>query len=1032
MSWTAGRFRVTVPKKSQIAFTFLGVLCLCGPQVCPGAELQVEVTGISATQAILRYTSLLKRPCTVEVSESNTFRPLVHDVDPALFEGGSDARSGRLNWLGEHVFVVGQRKAQRARDGRWYSRALQANTVHYFRVDCVVASATGSFRTANIALGDSYNEMFPPDPDVAEYTPAGAYAWPEFLSWTDRNESLVDPQTGILLKRATMPQDFLIDWLGDESIGTVIDSGGKWSNPDAAKADDSAAAEFGGGNTAWLFLRDDRLDLGDRDTPTLTYLGRTINSVQVGLKAWCTGACAGDDRKVELCLTVNGVSCASGIREQALGTSAMLPWSAPLLVGTTKAIMDFWTDPGKQPLDRTQFMVRAGTVDVNGRGVQWRSGNYFHVGWTSGSRIAIGGVEYEIASVEGLKSLTLKSDAGTANGTVYRAANSGVLLRKKTSSADRISLQYAQLKLGISHLPEGWPSSGSPEICQAAATTDVDGNEGYRCVITDAVPVVYWINRSNGESKPLGLYTTDSRGGQDGWNGSFCSGWFSAAEPEAFYCMVWDNAPAPHQVVVRCELSGKIQTRGWNPVCTNLTPASRGADVAAAAYGIYRREIRPHPLSMRSFWRAERENSTGVHARRAGFAGVAGGFGPRTSAAGMRRRGEQLHRRGAEYLVGGAGALVHNAYGVLHGRYGLVLGGGAVLAGSGRARAGAVCFACDQWGTDGDGDEPGAVPRRCSRFGSRGAASLLDGDGGRRQPRDPSPYGGETGAAGELQNAEPGDVLQVEGELTQLLSKSGSRWVLRRGFRGTPIQAHGASAQSFEQCLSRRFGRDTSDWSWSWDYLHDPTGANPDGTTVRREYDFDHPAGRGGVVVGMANYLDCPWPEAGAMRRERAEPGAAPDVIVNGNAGFAGVAGGAPGNFAENHASYAQVAAPESERTWMLDGRPFEPGPEISGAFTPVGGQLYKLSTTTRDGDEISGAARLSRLLMYADFRILRHATVARREQRGDRRRLRRGARGFIQVLRFAKKGRVPSGRADGRHLGQLPASDDADVCVQV
>jgi hypothetical protein len=53
--------------------------------------------------------------------------------------------------------------------------------------------------------------------------------------------------------------------------------------------------------------------------------------------------------------------------------------------------------------------------------------------WTAGSRIALNGQEYEIASVEGLKSLTLKSEAGTAKGVSYRAANGGVLLRKKTA-----------------------------------------------------------------------------------------------------------------------------------------------------------------------------------------------------------------------------------------------------------------------------------------------------------------------------------------------------------------------------------------------------------------------------------------------------------------------------------------------------------------------------------------------------------------------------------------------------------------------
>src|SRR5438270_12503257 len=164
--------------KSVVAIA-LGTVCLVVTiQICQGADLLVQVSGASATQAILRYRTANQRPCTVEVSESASLRPLVHDVDPALFEGGSDARSGRLNRLGERVFVIGQRRAQKARNGHWYSRALQANTTHYFRVSCGGASATGSFRTGTIALGNSYNEMFPPDSDVSGYTPAGAYAWP--------------------------------------------------------------------------------------------------------------------------------------------------------------------------------------------------------------------------------------------------------------------------------------------------------------------------------------------------------------------------------------------------------------------------------------------------------------------------------------------------------------------------------------------------------------------------------------------------------------------------------------------------------------------------------------------------------------------------------------------------------------------------------------------------------------------------------------------------------------------------------------
>jgi hypothetical protein len=306
---------------------------------------------------------------------------LVHDVDPDLFEGGSDARSGPLNRLNEHVIVVGQRKAQKARDGRWYSRALQANTNHYFRVDCGLAKATGSFRTANITLGNSYNEMFPSDPDVTQFTPMGSYAWPEFISWTDRTESVVDPQTGLLLKRLTMPGDFSIDWLGDDAVGTVIDFDNKWANIDAVKEDDSTAATFSGGGTNWLLLRDDGLTLGDNGSATPTYAGRTIDYLQVNLKAWCSGPCAAEDRKLELCVTINGVGCAGAIREQSLGTIAVTSGSAPMLVGTTTPILEYWKPAGAVPPDRTQFALRSGRADINGVQVSWKSGHYFNTMW---------------------------------------------------------------------------------------------------------------------------------------------------------------------------------------------------------------------------------------------------------------------------------------------------------------------------------------------------------------------------------------------------------------------------------------------------------------------------------------------------------------------------------------------------------------------------------------------------------------------------------------------------------------------------
>ena len=64
------------------------------------------------------------------------------------------------------------------------------------------------------------------------------------------------------------------------------------------------------------------------------------------------------------------------------------------------------------------------------------------------------------------------------------------------------------------------------------------------------------------------------------------------------------------------------------------------------------------------------------------------------------------------------------------------------------------------------------------------AAETVTVDG---EPRDLSPYGAETGAPGELQNAEPGDLMRVDNEFTQLLVKDGNRWTLRRAYGAVSV-----------------------------------------------------------------------------------------------------------------------------------------------------------------------------------------------------------------------------------------------------
>ena len=79
-----------------------------------GAVGNIAVRGVTNTQAILTYTAPDTGACLVAVSESASFVPLVHDVDPALFAGSNlDSRPESLSSGRARVFVVGKRCAEK-------------------------------------------------------------------------------------------------------------------------------------------------------------------------------------------------------------------------------------------------------------------------------------------------------------------------------------------------------------------------------------------------------------------------------------------------------------------------------------------------------------------------------------------------------------------------------------------------------------------------------------------------------------------------------------------------------------------------------------------------------------------------------------------------------------------------------------------------------------------------------------------------------------------------------------------------------
>lgn len=82
-----------------------------------------------------------------------------------------------------------------------FSRTLQADTPHWFRIACGASRYTGSFRTAAVPSGSTYGELTPFDWSSAPMK----YLYPAIPNV--RGYEVIDPVTGVLAKRASIASD---------------------------------------------------------------------------------------------------------------------------------------------------------------------------------------------------------------------------------------------------------------------------------------------------------------------------------------------------------------------------------------------------------------------------------------------------------------------------------------------------------------------------------------------------------------------------------------------------------------------------------------------------------------------------------------------------------------------------------------------------------------------------------------------------------------------------------------------------------
>ena len=108
----SGTISGTPSSSGQYSFT-VKVTDSSSPTQSASASLSISIAsglnatqGATATQYVMSYTASNTNQCTIEVSTSSTYTPLVHAVDPAIF---ADANMDGQTNAGGRAFVVGQK-----------------------------------------------------------------------------------------------------------------------------------------------------------------------------------------------------------------------------------------------------------------------------------------------------------------------------------------------------------------------------------------------------------------------------------------------------------------------------------------------------------------------------------------------------------------------------------------------------------------------------------------------------------------------------------------------------------------------------------------------------------------------------------------------------------------------------------------------------------------------------------------------------------------------------------------------------------
>ncbi len=504
----------------------------CSAQTPNPQTLRVDASQITATQAVLTYTAPSASACTLQVSQSSTFAPLVHDVNTSLFGGSNlDSRPGSTANGLRRSFVVGTRRSDQAADGKLYSRALQAATTHYYRLSCGPETATGQFATANPPLGNTFPEPMP-------FNPAGwgNYGWPT-IDWNDKTRVYIDPLTGIAIKRMTGPGEVRghVHGYGWDSAGifsSYVDLHGAWTHAqnivgNGAAPSQAVVAGYSGANRDPIFVAWGPGGLPEGFSTFNPEPGYGLVSIldNVQLAIFGTGTDASpENRTVEVCLSFydSGATCNTRYYPVILPTSAPRPSSKASAVYPASGVFPdggAWQGWGTIA-KRNDISVSSGTFSATGTTVTLTTCCHqaeFNLNWRNGGRIHMEGSApacpkdvCTILSVTDGAHLEIAERLPSAIRGKYYSLTSGAVVRKATAIGAvelSVSSAYSESAGLIS------ANGGDHELCSrnpvtvsyaADGVSPITPVSGEFCLpFVTTAPVLYLLIPSTGETRYL-------------------------------------------------------------------------------------------------------------------------------------------------------------------------------------------------------------------------------------------------------------------------------------------------------------------------------------------------------------------------------------------------------------------------------------------------------------------------------------------------------------------------------------------------